>query len=176
MTPQHRRPIFLLGLALIAGSGASAAAEDARCDVWARELGFARTVAEHDRNAFSGYVHPHAVFSAESQQPQFGRDAILDHWEGLINGAVIKLSWYPQRVVTGGDGDVAVSSGPALYERLIPKAGEPDFRIGGFHSVWQRGNDNVWRVVFDEGIEPRAAGEADIEAFRSGRREKCPLP
>lgn len=150
-------------------------AADARCAVWQRELSFAGSVADHDRAAFAAHLHENAIFSAEGPQPQVGRDAVLARWEGLIAGTRIRLSWYPRQVVVGGDGDLAVSSGPALYEFIAPEPGQPDYMIGGFHSVWQRADDGVWRVVFDDGVEPKIAGESDIEAFRSGRREDCPF-
>jgi ketosteroid isomerase-like protein len=40
---------------------AAAAGADA-CAVWAREAGFAQSVADHDAAAFASYLHPDAVF------------------------------------------------------------------------------------------------------------------
>ncbi|HPE81913.1 MAG TPA: DUF4440 domain-containing protein [Gammaproteobacteria bacterium] len=156
-------------------SAADLNAADARCAVWARELSFAQSVADHDRPAFVAHVGDNAIFGAESPDPQVGRDAVLARWDGLISGSRILLKWYPQQVVVGGDGDVAVSSGPALYEFVAPQPGQPDYMIGGFHSVWRKSDDGVWHVIFDDGVEPKVAGESDIEAFRSGRREECPF-
>ncbi|HPF72136.1 MAG TPA: DUF4440 domain-containing protein [Xanthomonadaceae bacterium] len=168
--------LFAAGsVASLTVSAADLNAADARCAVWARELSFSQSVADHDRPAFAAHVDDNAIFGAESVEPQVGRDAVLARWEGLIAGTRILLRWYPRQVVVGGSGDVAVSSGPALYEFVAPEAGQPDFMIGGFHSVWQRGADGIWRVVFDDGIEPKIAGESDIETFRSGRREDCPF-
>ncbi|MEZ5463882.1 MAG: DUF4440 domain-containing protein [Lysobacteraceae bacterium] len=150
-------------------------AAEARCAVWARELSFAQSVADHDHKAFAAHVDVNAIFGAESPDPQVGRDAVLARWDGLINGSRILLKWYPRQVVVGGEGDIAVSSGPALYEFVVPQPGQPDYMIGGFHSVWRKADDGVWRVMFDDGVEPKIAGESDIEAFRSGRREDCPF-
>ena len=142
------------------------------CAVWARELSFADSVAQHDAKAFADHVHAGAVFSAKSPQPLRGRDAILQRWAKIIDGTGLKLSWYPTSVVIGGEGNIALSSGPALYESPDPKdAGKAS--LGGFQSTWHKGADGAWRVLFDDGIEPKPATEADIAAFRAGRKS-CP--
>lgn len=81
--------------------------------------------------------------------------------------------WYPTRTTIGGVSDVASSSGPALYEDLRPGA-DSRYSLGAFHSVWHRGSDGVWRVLFDDGIEPKPAIEAEVAAFRAGRKPVCP--
>ena len=145
----------------------------AECEVWARELSFAQSVADHDAAAFASHVEPDAAFSAESPQPLRGRDQITRQWSGLIAGKGLLLSWYPTRTTIGGVADVASSSGPALYEDPRPGA-KQRFRLGAFHSVWHRGQDGVWRVLFDGGQEPVAATEAEAAAFKAGRRIACP--
>ena len=92
------------------------------CAVWARELGFADSVAQHDAKAFTDFVHPGAVFSANTPRPTRGRAAILEEWTGIIDGSALGLSWYPDVVVIGGEPGVALSSGPALLESRDPKA------------------------------------------------------
>lgn len=145
------------------------------CAVWQRELGFARALAEHDALAFAEHLHPQAAFGVSQPAPTRGRDAIVREWRGLIEGKQVRLSWYPTRVTIAGAADVAYSTGPALFERLDPKA-SPRYSLSRFQSVWQRGSDGVWRVLFDDGIPPRAATDAEAEAFRSGRREACAPP
>ena len=145
----------------------------AECAVWARELSFAQSVADHDAAAFAAHIETDAAFSAESAQPLRGREQIAGRWAGLVEGKQLLLSWYPTRTTIGGADDVAVSSGPALYEDLRPNA-DPHFRIGGFHSVWHKGADGNWRILFDDGIEPRPATEADVATFHAGRQPVCP--
>ena len=145
------------------------------CAVWQRELGFARSLAEHDAAAFAEHLHPQAAFGVSQPAPTRGREAIAREWRGLIEGKEVRLSWYPTRVTIAGVADVAYSTGPALFERLDPKA-SPRYSLSRFQSVWQRGSDGVWRVLFDDGIPPRPATEAEAETFRSGRREACPPP
>jgi ketosteroid isomerase-like protein len=143
------------------------------CEVWSRELSFAQSVADHDPAAFAAHVEPDAAFSAESPQPLRGRQAIVAGWTGLIEGRPLRLSWYPTRTTIGGVAGIASSSGPALYEDLRPGA-SPRYRLGAFHSVWHKGADQVWRVLFDDGIQPVPATEAEADAFRAGRQAACP--
>ena len=143
------------------------------CEVWSRELSFAQSVADHDPAAFAAHVEPDAAFSAESPQPLRGRKAIVAGWTGLIEGRPLRLSWYPTRTTIGGVAGIASSSGPALYEDLRPGA-SPRYRLGAFHSVWHKGADQVWRVLFDDGIQPVPATEAEADAFRAGRQAACP--
>jgi ketosteroid isomerase-like protein len=143
------------------------------CEVWARELGFARSVAEHDAAAFRGFIAEGAVFGAKRPQARRGRDAVVAAWAGIVAGEELRLSWYPAMVAIGGEPDIAYSSGPALYEDLTPGA-KQRFLVGGFQSIWHRDADGTWRVLFDDGIEPRPASDAEVAAFEAGRRESCP--
>ena len=125
------------------------------CAVWARELSFARSVADHDAAAFAAHLEPQAAFGASQAEPTRGRDAIARRWAGIIDGKRFNLAWYPTRTTIGGVADIAWSSGPSLFEDPDPKAAQR-YRIGAFHSVWHRGADGVWRVLFDDGVEPQA--------------------
>ena len=175
-----RRPgILAASLALLAGG---AHAQDppeapvhtpAECEVWARELSFARSVAEHDAAAFASHIHEAAAFAASKPAPMRGRDPIAAGWAKIVAGEGVRLHWYPTRVTIAGEGDIAWSSGPSLYEQLDGPDG-PRVALGGCHSVWHRGGDGTWRVLFDDGIPSRPATEADIAAFHAGRREACP--
>jgi ketosteroid isomerase-like protein len=156
-----------------AQSPAAAKLSASECEVWARELGFARSVAEHDAAAFAGFIAEGAVFGAKRTNPRRGRDAVVAAWSGLVAGKELRLSWYPTMVAIGGEPDIAYSSGPALYEDLSPDA-KQRFLVGGFQSIWHRDADGAWRVLFDDGIEPKPASEAEVAAFRAGRRASCP--
>lgn len=171
MTVAHLRS-SLFAFALLAGSAQAAPPESTRqaeCAVWQRELSFARSVAEHDAQAFAAHLHADAAFGVSGKVTR-GRDAITREWTGLIDGTALKLSWYPAVVTLGGDGRTAYSSGPALYED--PKTGEA--RLGRFGSVWHRGDDGVWQVLFDDGIPPQKADAAAVGRFREGLRPACP--
>lgn len=168
--------LLLLSAAASAQSPAPAPAaldpSPAECEVWTRELSFAQSVADHDEAAFAEHVHPDAAFGAGNAQPTRGRDAVVRQWRGLIEGKGLRLAWYPIRVTVAGDGNIAWSTGPALFEDPSPSSPQR-YRLGQFHSVWQRGADGVWRVLFDDGPEPRPATADEAAAFHAGRRT-CP--
>jgi ketosteroid isomerase-like protein len=176
MPPRH-----LLVIALSLGVGPATAADVAEapslpvlsadeCAVWQRELSFARSVAEHDATAFAGHVDEQAAFASSRREPQRGRATIVSQWAPLIAGVPVRVEWYPTRVTIGGPGDVAWSSGPALYEDTTPGAAER-YRLGGFHSVWHRGADGQWRVLFDDGVRSVPATAEQVAAFHAGRRD-----
>lgn len=170
---QFRRIACIAALALpgplaSAAEAPSSAADTARCQVWQRELSFAKSVADHDGAAFAEHLHPRAAFGVE-RQPSIGRGKIVAEWQGIIDGSAIKLEWYPDRVTVGGDGRTAFSTGPALYQD--PATGK--FRHGRFRSVWQQEADGAWRVIFDDGNRPEPADEAAVQAFRAGSGRAC---
>lgn len=145
----------------------------AECEVWARELSFAQSVADHDAVAFASHLHPQAAFNSGAAAPLRGSETIAAAWADIVAGKGLKLSWYPSRVTIGGPRDVAWSSGPALFEHLAPDAPQR-YSIGTFHSVWHKGADGVWRVLFDEGAGRKPAAAADARAFHAARRAACP--
>ncbi len=170
--------ILCFALLLMISSGALAATpaqspEKAACEVWQRELSFARSVQQHDTAAFAGHIRRDAIFDANTARPTRGADAIARDWAAIIDGKTVHLSWYPQQVVASADGTLAYSSGTYLLEDPAPAA-KPRYTIGQFSTVWQRGSDRVWRVVFDGGDSGRPASDADAAAFRARRQERCP--
>lgn len=146
------------------------ALSSSECSVWMRELSFAQAVAEHDATAFAEHLDPQAAFAASRPQPQRGRAVIASEWTDIVAGKGIRLAWYPTRVTIAGRPDIAWSSGPSLFEDLTPGAAQR-FHIGAFRSVWARGEDGVWRVLFDDGTPARPATDEQVAAFRAGRRE-----
>lgn len=174
MYPARRRLSAIA--ALVAGLSASAPATAfsiEECAVWARELSFAGSVARHDAEAFAEHVAPGAVFGAGGDARTRGRDAIVERWRRIIEGKRLTIEWYPTQTTVGGVEGIAWSEGPAL---VITDPGTPQqaYRLGRFRSVWRRGEDGVWRVLFDDGDEARPATDEEVRAFRAGRRDTCP--
>ena len=171
-------PARAAGPAPVAASSAHADRVAAACEVWARELSFADSVARHDGSAFAEHVHPQAVFSA-SHAPDArleGREAIVAGWAPVVAGQHLTIRWYPTSTVASPDARVVWSSGPAL---VISRRGdrgnvEETTSIGAFHSVWMRDTDGAWRVIFDDGVEPVPASPEQVAAFEAGRRADCP--
>lgn len=143
------------------------------CAVWLREMSFAKSVADHDAAAFAAHLHPQAAFGSSQSRPSRGREAIAKEWAGLIEGKAVRLEWYPTRTTIGGEGDIAWSSGPALWERLV-EGPQPRYAISHYRSVWHRGGDGQWFVLFDDGTTPEAVTEAEAAAFRAARPNGCP--
>lgn len=121
---------------------AEAEVDTLEAEVEARELAFARTMADRDFEAFLGFVSPEAIFF-DGNRPLRGRDEIGGRWAAFFEGDTAPFSWHPDVVQVLDSGRLALTSGPVLNA-----AGE---EIGRFNSVWRRDDDGRWRVVFDKG-------------------------
>jgi ketosteroid isomerase-like protein len=152
MTMIQRR--HTLGGALAALSLGALAVEtplkktDAVAAVRARELAFARTMAERDFNAFADFVSPEAVFLGGAH-PLVGRAAIAAHWARFYQGGTAPFSWQPDEVVAHASGTLAHSTGP-----VTDAQGQGGSR---FYTVWRLEGDGQWRAVFDNGYRVCAA-------------------
>ena len=107
-----------------------------------REIAFAQTMADRDFEAFLTFVHPEAVFFA-GNQPLRGREAVGAAWRAFFDGPTAPFAWAPDLVQVVESGGLAFSSGP------VTAAGGQE--AGRFNSVWRKGDDGVWLVVFDKG-------------------------
>jgi len=110
--------LLLAALPAAPASAAMAAADRAACEVWQRELAFARSVQRHDAAAFAAFLADDSVFDANADTPVRGPQAIVRHWAAILAGKSVRLDWYPQHVVASADGTLATSSGPYLFENL----------------------------------------------------------
>jgi uncharacterized protein (TIGR02246 family) len=147
---------------------------DAECVVWAREASFAQSVADHDGKAFHEHVHAKAVFVDGDGTYLRGREAIVVAWRTIVEGQKVRLVWHPAAVALTGDGGVAVSRGPYVFEDLRPDA-KQRFRTGTFQSTWVRDADGVWRVTVDGGTPPPApATEEEAKKLLAEMRVQCP--
>jgi ketosteroid isomerase-like protein len=147
----------------------------AECEVWNRELSFARAVADHDAAAFVEHLLDDSVFIGGNDRPAAGRDAIAAEWKGLIAGEGIALRWYPEHVHVAGDGRVALSRGPYWME-TTGRDGQPQVLAGRFISTWLRGDGGTWHVAFDGGggNVPKPVDAAEAERLRAGRKGCTP--
>lgn len=173
----RRAGLLLLPLLATGAFAAPAATPPAMgksaCEVWQRELSFARSVQQHDAAAFAEHVMADAVFDANTPQPTRGLAAVRQHWAAFIAGKTQRVDWYPQQVVASGDGALAYSSGAYLFENPAPGA-KPRYVTGRFATVWRRAGDGAWRVAFDGGDAGKPASDADVAAFHAGRQPLCP--
>jgi uncharacterized protein (TIGR02246 family) len=133
--------------AVLAGvvSGAPARAgeplEALAAKVRAREVAFAKTMADRDLGAFATFVAEDAVFLGGGVLR--GRVAVADGWKPYFEGPKAPFSWQPERVEVTSSGTLAVSTGPVF---------DPDGkRTGTYNSTWRLDKDGEWRIVLDNG-------------------------
>lgn len=131
-----------LGMALAPVTGARAQDTDAVAEVRAREIAFAKTMADRDLEAFLTFVSPEAIFF-RGDEPLRGRDAVERAWAPFFEGPDAPFSWHPSVVEVLESGNLALSSGP-VYDPTGEEAGR-------FNSVWRRESDGRWMVIFDKG-------------------------
>lgn len=146
----------------------------AECEVWNRELSFAKTVEAHDAVAFAEHVHRDTVFNAGSAAPMRGRTAVVEDWKEIIDGEKFALRWRPGFVSIGGDPNIALSSGPAWTEDFDPQT-KQRYTISRFTSTWVKDSDGQWRVLFDGSGAPRRPASADeVRALIAAVPAACP--
>jgi ketosteroid isomerase-like protein len=116
--------------------------EGSAAEVEAREIAFAKTMADRDLDAFLTFISPEAVFF-NGNEPLRGHDAIAQAWAPFFEGPVAPFTWHPDVVEMLESGRLALSSGPVLRA-----SGE---EAGRFNSIWRKDADGEWRVVFDKG-------------------------
>ena len=136
-----------LGFALVFGLCGCSPASKGRVDtapteVEAREIAFAKTMADRDFEAFLSFISPEAVFFKENE-PQRGLDVISRAWAPYFEGETAPFSWHPDVIEVLESGRLAFSSGP-----VRAASGEI---VGRFNSIWRKDEDSQWRVVFDKG-------------------------
>ena len=117
------------------------------------ERAFAKTMADRDVEAFASFLHPDTVwFSGPGGSALHGREAVLAEWSKFYEGPDAPFAWAPDRVAVMDGGRLAMSMGPVF---------SPDGKkIARFTSVWQRGDDGRWLILFDKGESLPAAVSA----------------
>jgi ketosteroid isomerase-like protein len=127
----------------------ASAAEPADTDRLAREAraaetAFAKSMADRDLAAFAALVDDEAVFFGGKVLR--GKAAVVADWKKFFEGPQAPFSWEPKEVEVLDSGHLAISSGPVRA---------PDGKqVGVFNSIWRRGADGQWKVIFDKGCPP----------------------
>jgi ketosteroid isomerase-like protein len=130
---------------MVAALASAQAGADLREQVRATERAFAKTMADRDHAAFVSYLSEEAVFFGGNGVTR-GPKQVGDVWKRFFDGAKAPFSWEPEQVEVLESGSLAFSSGPVW---------DPDHkRIGTFNSVWRRGPNGKWKIVFDKGCPP----------------------
>ena len=113
--------------------------------VFDAERRFARSMADRDHAAFTGWLSEQAVFFGGGQVLR-GKAAVAAGWKAYFDAAGAPFSWEPDQVEVLADGSLALSTGPVRNP-----AGQV---IARFNSIWRQEAPGVWRVVFDKGQPP----------------------
>ncbi len=148
----------LFGLSLLAGASDRAVAAGSEADrkaLEAAELGFAASVREHDRAKFAAFIDEQAAF-VQGEEVVSGRAAVVESWAPLLAPDAPYFEWHPTIVELTGEGTVGLTRGPWTSRRKDAQGQEVE-RHGTFTSVWRKGADGAWKIVFDAGCPPCAA-------------------
>ncbi|MFV8820028.1 YybH family protein [Haliea sp. E17] len=134
-------------LLVMAWSGLDARA-DPRQDVLCREVAFSRSAEARDAAAFREFIDADARFASSAVLR--GPDEIVAGWQPFLGAGGPAIRWRPQVVeVLEADG-LALTRGPYLMREGAGEGGA-ELGWGMFNSVWRRGADGHWRVLFDAG-------------------------
>ena len=131
-----------IGPAPAVGSEESAASDTLAAELRATEIAFARSMADRDATAFSGFLADETVFFAGDKALR-GKETVAKAWGAFFEGPDAPFSWQPDVAVVLESGSLGLTSGP-----VFDPAGN---RIGTFNSVWRRGDDGQWEIIFDRG-------------------------
>jgi len=111
------------------------------------ERAFARSMAQRDHAAFTGFLSEQTVFWMPDATR--GKAAVAAAWTRFYEGKQAPFSWEPDDVQVLADGTLAFSTGPVR---------NPEGKVTSrFMSVWRQEAPGVWRIVFDRGSPLSAA-------------------
>jgi ketosteroid isomerase-like protein len=137
-------PAYALAVVLTASANETPGPDTLADEVRAAEQAFARSMAQRDLRAFTALIDEEAVFFGDKVLR--GREAVVAGWKGFFEGPKAPFSWEPAQVEVLDSGTLGISSGPVR---------NPDGKqIGVFNSIWRRGADGKWKVIFDKGCPP----------------------
>lgn len=137
--------LVVAAVGALAAVPAFANPEQARAQVWAAELAFARTMASRNLPAFGEFIAGEAIFFSGAATLQ-GKAKVVEGWTPFFASADAPFSWEPDQVEVLASGTLALSTGPVR---------DPSGKVvARFNSIWRLEAPKVWRVVFDKGSPP----------------------
>jgi len=106
----------------------------------AAERAFAKTMADRDFKAFTGYLSSDAIFFS-GNSVQHGAIEVAAAWKPSFSAAKAPFSWAPDVVEVLPTGKLALSTGPVYIGGRI---------VSRYNAIWRLEAPNTWRVVFDK--------------------------
>lgn len=155
----HRRSIPVAWSLLLLLLCAPLAADEAADELRAAEIAFAASVADRDAEAFASFLDEDAVFLGATALR--GREAVIEAWSVFLAEGGPTLVWHPEIVEVRPDG-LGLSRGPYTLT-AIGQDGTESTSSGLFTSIWRRGEDGAWKILFDAGCPPCAAAAGSEE-------------
>jgi ketosteroid isomerase-like protein len=149
---------WLVAAAIIPVAAMADPASEVRC----AEIRFSLAAEARDPEAFRLQLDPDARFAGS--EVFRGPEAISTAWAPFFSAEGPRITWRPQVVEVLESGDLALTRGPYRLE-TVGKDGEAVVRWGTFNSVWRKGADHRWRVVFDAGGPPIESPSEDAKAL-----------
>lgn len=153
----------LAALPFVASAGP---VDEVRC----AEIRFSLAVEARDLQAFRSLLDPDARFAGD--QVQRGPEAITAAWAPFFLPDGPRIAWRPRIVEVLESGDIALTRGPYRLETR-GENGDPVVRWGTFNSIWRRGTDGSWRVVFDAGGPPVSSPTTETQALLDAPTADC---
>src|SRR4029079_3614267 len=89
---------------------AAPATDDLREQVRAREMAFAKTMADRDHTAFTSFLSDETVFLGRTTLR--GKAQVAAAWKSIYAGEQTPFSWEPDRVEVLDSGGLGITSGP----------------------------------------------------------------
>jgi len=133
-----------LALGMAVASAMAETNEALREQVRQTEIAFAKTMADRDHAAFTSFLAEDTVWLGRTVLR--GKQQVADGWKRFYEGKEAPFSWEPERVEVNDSGALGISTGP-----VHDPAGK---RIGTYNSIWRRGPDGKWTIIFDNGCPP----------------------
>lgn len=113
------------------------------------ETAFAATVASKDKDKFAAMIADDATFISPSGV-KHGKPMIVEAWAALFDPSAPLLEWHPLIAELSADGTIGITRGPWVLHSK-GKDGKESEESGTFNSVWRKGADGSWKILFDAG-------------------------
>ncbi len=104
------------------------------------EIAFAKAFADRQSAKFFAFVLDDATFFGGGRTLH-GKQEVVERWSRFFDAPEALFAWTPERVAVNAAGNVGLSSGP-----VVDAKGR---LIGVYASVWIKGADGAWKILFD---------------------------